>query len=293
MLAVRPPAAVVRVALTRSYWFLAQCEWIEVLGLIAPLLLLTAFKRSRHFAGVMPLVRATTTVGVTAIVISLCFARARLYSFGVAHLQPLRVFQVIYFALLLALGAWLGRFILRDAWWRWGVAVVLLGLPVLIPAWLVFPHSAHLEVPLHTADGNSPNRWVDAFRWVRRSTPTDALFALDADYISNPDEDAQCFRALARRSSLPDYSKDGGETAVNPELSEAWVQGVDAQQALSAESDAARQEKLGVLGVTWMVLKSNAATRQSCPYDNGTVKVCQLTSLQAVTPAIRDAAGSR
>ena len=282
-LAAQPTAAVVRVALTRSYWFLEQWEWFEVLGLVAPLLLLAAFRRSRHFASVMPLVRTTTAVGVTALVIALCFARARLHSFGVAHLQPLRVFQVIYFALLLALGAWLAHVVLRDVWWRWITAIFLLGMPVLIPAWLVFPHSAHLEFPRHTFREDGANRWVDAFQWVQRNTPSDALFALDADYISSPDEDAQCFRAIAHRSSLPDYSKDGGETAVNPELSEDWIRGVDAQQALSAESDAARQRMLGPLGVTWMVLKSNATTTETCPYDNGTVKVCQLASLRTAT----------
>ncbi len=277
-----PPPAVVRVGMTRSYWFMAQWEWFEVMGLAAPLLLLATFSWSRHFRSLMPLVRATTAVGVTSILISLCFARPHMRSFGVAHLQPLRVFQVIYFVLLLALGAWLARTVLQDVWWRWGVAILLLGFPVLVPAWRVFPNSAHVELPLHTADQTGSNRWVDAFRWIRRSTPTDALFALDADYISNPDEDAQCFRAIAGRSSLPDYSKDGGETAVNSELSEDWVRGVDAQQRLSTEDDAARHKALDTLGVTWMVLKSSAKTAEICPYDNGTVKVCQLEIVQAV-----------
>ncbi len=283
-LAAAPSAAVTRASLTRSYWFLSQWEWFEVLGLIAPLLLLEGFKRSRQAAGVRPLVRTATAVGLSATAVSLCFARARLHSFGVAHLQPLRTFQIIYFALLLTTGAWLARAVLRDVWWRWGMAILLLGLPILIPAWLVFPHSAHLEVPGGWA-GNSTNRWVEAFRWIRQGTPADALFALDANYISEPDEDAQSFRAIAGRSALPDYSKDGGETSVNPELSEEWVRGVDAQQALSAESDEARRRALAALGVTWMVLKSNAKTAEACPYDNGTVKVCKLTSMLAVTPA--------
>ena len=42
--------------------------------------------------------------------------------------------------------------------------------------------------------------------------------ALDAQYITKPGEDAQGFRAIAERSALPDYSKDGGVVTNKPEL---------------------------------------------------------------------------
>ena len=274
-----PSETVTRVALTRSYWFLAKWEWFEVIGLVAPLAILFAVMRSRRFVAFRPLARSTIFVGLSAVLVSLCFARTGLRSFAVAHLQPLRVFQVIYFALLLALGAWLARVLLRDIWWRWALAILVLSTPVMIPSWLVFPHSAHLELPLRRVDASGRNQWVAAFRWIRGNTPVDAFFAMDAMYISDPDEDAQSFRAIAERSALPDYSKDGGETAVNTMLSDAWARGVDVQQRLSTESDLTRSQTLGPLGVTWMVLHSTAETAFVCPYNNGTVKVCRLTPL--------------
>ena len=278
-----PSAAVARVSLTRSYWFLARWEWFEVLGLLAPLLILFIFLKSNRFGDYNAFARVMIVGGVAAIAISLCFARPGLLSFSVSHLQPLRVFQSIYFALFLGLGACLARFVLHDVWWRWGVAGVLLAAPVMIPAWLVFPYSAHIEWPRSASV--TPNKWVAAFLWIKDSTPSNALFALDANYISNPKEEAQSFRPIAERSSLPDFSKDGGESSVNPSLSNDWVRGVDAQTNLSSESDQARDRALRGLGVTWMVLESQAATAALCPYDNGTVKVCQFGTALSGTPS--------
>ncbi len=272
-----PSQTIARVALTRSYWFMAQWEWFEILGLVAPLAILSAIIRFPRFPSLRPLARASILIGITAVLISVCFARSGMASFAVAHLQPLRVFQLIYFALLLALGGWLARVVLHGVWSRWAVAILVLGTPVMIPAWLVFPHSPHIELPLRHTEGNRMNQWVAAFSWIRQNTPEDAFFALDANYISDPNEDAQSFRALAERSALPDYSKDGGETAVNSELSEAWARGVDAQQTLSTESDLSRHRNLDPLGVTWMVLHGDAMTTALCPYNNGTVKVCKLS----------------
>ncbi len=278
-----PSQAVTRVALTRSYWFLAQWEWFEILGLIAPLIILAIMLRSQRFQQFRPLARSAISVGAIAIAVSLAFARSSLHSFGVSHLQPLRVFQIIYFALLLALGACLARLVLRDVWWRWALAILILSAPLVFSARLVFAHSSHLELPAHRIIDADRNEWVAAFRWIRQNTPVDSFFALDANYISDPEEDAQSFRAISERSVLPDYSKDGGETAVNTELGEAWQRGVDAQRSLSTEDDLARHQALDPLGVNWMVLRSEAKTLSKCPYDNGTVKVCMLDDVRPRT----------
>ncbi len=122
------------------------------------------------------------------------------------------------------------------------------------------------------------NSWAQAFLWIRANTPKDALFALDADYINAPGEDAQCFRAIAERSALPDYSKDGGEASIAPRLSEAWVEGQITQRGLSAQwtTDTQRYAALRPLGVTWLVLQTGAATGLVCPYANSAVRVCRL-----------------
>jgi hypothetical protein len=150
----------------------------------------------------------------------------------------------------------------------------LLGGTMLGAERVSFANSNHLEMPRVAAR----NVWVQAFLWVRENTPKDALFALDADYINARGEDAQCFRAIAERSVLPDYSKDGGEASIAPELTEAWKAGQAAQQGLSAAAttDAERVARLAPLGVTWMVLQAGAETRLDCPYANAAVKVCRL-----------------
>ena len=113
--------------------------------------------------------------------------------------------------------------------------------------------------------------------WVRKNAPVDALFALDARYITEGHgEDAQCFRAIAERSALPDYSKDGGEASITPQLTEAWVAGTTAQSGLEQESDADRAAKVKSLGATWVVLERGADTAWVCPYANEGVKVCRI-----------------
>jgi hypothetical protein len=141
-----------------------------------------------------------------------------------------------------------------------------------------FPASEHLELPWLVQQ--NPNPWVRAFLWCRENTPPDALFALDAKYVNEDGEDAQTFRPIALRSALPDFSKDGGEAAITPSLATQWQQGADAQINLSTENDTTRDARLLPLGVTWMVLHASAATTHTCPYGNGTIKVCKLSSSQ-------------
>jgi hypothetical protein len=135
-----------------------------------------------------------------------------------------------------------------------------------------FPRSAHLELPWRQT-GNS---WQRAFEWISRNTPVDALFALDAHYVTQPGEDAQTFRAIAERSALADYSKDGGETSISPGLTAAWSIGQTAQTGLNSASDAQRVAKLRPLGVGWIVLPASATTAFACDFADDAVKVCRL-----------------
>lgn len=120
------------------------------------------------------------------------------------------------------------------------------------------------------------NQFEQAFVWISRNTPRDALFALDAQYISERGEDAQGFRAIAERSVLPDFSKDGGVVANEPELAATWLQGEVAQAELNTERDDQRIAKLRPLGVTWLMLEPDALTGFACEYANEAVKVCRL-----------------
>jgi hypothetical protein len=140
----------------------------------------------------------------------------------------------------------------------------------------VFPSSAHLELPWWTESGRNGNPWLDAFVWIRKNTAKGALVALDARYITEDGEDAQCFRAVAERSSLPDFSKDGGEAAITPSLADAWLDGQRAQGGLWRASDPERVERLRRRGVSWVVLPGGVRTEFRCPYSNRAVKVCAL-----------------
>jgi hypothetical protein len=286
-----------RVAATRSYWFLANWHWYELAGLAAPLAILGYFAwgygSRAHISEARcgapapasvwalscrrALAQMAVAAGATAVLIALLFAREGAATHLVARMQPLRAFQIVYLVMALELGANLGERVLRRNAWRWGPAILLLGGAMLAAERGAFPSSNHLELPGVAAR----NLWVQAFVWVRENTPKDALFALDADYINAVGEDAQCFRAAAERSALPDYSKDGGEASIAPELVRTWTKGQAAQQGLSqgsnaAQADAARIATLRPLGVEWVVMTADAATNFDCPYRNEAVRVCRV-----------------
>jgi hypothetical protein len=280
--------AYLSIASSRTYWFPALWRWYELAGLAAPLAILAilAWPRNNRPAparaaqpappqpSIRLLARMAVLTSATSWLVATLFARAQLAAHPIARIQPLREFQVVYLIMTLALGAKLGESLLRRNPWRWGAAALLLGTPMLLASRATFPNSPHIELPA----ASPQNPWQQAFLWVRTNTPKEALFALDPDYINAPGEDAQCFRAIAERSALPDYSKDGGEASIAPALTDAWTTGQTAQRNLNspATTDAARSAALRPLGVDWLVLNRTSPTRLECPYRNAAVQVCRL-----------------
>jgi hypothetical protein len=275
--AFAPPesAAYLRVAATRSYWFLSDWHWYEQFGLAAPLIILA-------FVGFAPsgkrdtprvaMARMAVVCGCVAVTIAALFARQGASTHMVARLQPLRIFQTVYVVMILVLGASLAEWGLQRRPMRWITAFVLLASMMLFVQRQTFPNSAHIELPWRAPQ----NQWEQAFIWIEKNTPKDALFALDAHYITSPGEDAQSFRAIAERSALPDYSKDGGKASIVPALTPEWIAGEAAQSGLSVASDTRRVAVLRPLGVTWVVLQQDAKTDFECDYANRAVKVCRL-----------------
>jgi hypothetical protein len=139
-----------------------------------------------------------------------------------------------------------------------------------------FPHSAHIEFPWTPA----ANEWEQGFVWIRNHTPKNAVFALDSDYITDAGEDAQNFRAIAERSALPDYAKDGGVASIAPDLSREWVAGEDVQQGLDRASDGQRKATLRASSAQWVVLSEGASTQFPCLYRNHAMKVCQVPDME-------------
>jgi len=279
----------VHVAMTRTYWFLSQWHWYEWVGLAAPLALLATMARcwrNAHPAR-LALARMSLAVGTAAVAVSLMFAHVNSATHLVARLQPLRSFQLIYVVMILFVGAELGRRVLRREAARWCATFAVLVALMVTAERRFFPASPHITFAHLPVGSVEENPWVRAFLWVRDRTPKGALVALDANYIETPGEDAQCFRAIAERSALPDYSKDGGEASITPALAEDWVAGVTAQTGLSTETDDARISALKPLGVDWLVLERKAFTGFDCVYANEAVKVCRMpwTLVSSRSPA--------
>lgn len=266
-----------RAAQTRSYWFINTWQWYEIFGGVAPLLVIyLVARRTTDQGNPLHLIsRAAVLAGALGGVIALLFARTSSVSYAVARLQPLRIFQFIYLLVVIVLGAYLGEKVLMRRAWRWAALIAVCGGGMFILQRQTYPHSAHLEL---TAS-RSANDWEQAFLWIRNNTPIDALFAIDARYIAAPGEDSQNFRAIAERSVLPDYSKDGGLAAIAPVLAPQWEIGVRAQQDLNTETDEVRAAKLSPFGVSWLVLSQDAKTEMQCSYSNRAVKVCRLNQL--------------
>jgi hypothetical protein len=291
-LAAPESSAYIQAALTRAYWFPAKWAWYELAGLVAPLAILgfATLPRDRclvqsHSTGepdipvpaLAALSRMAIVFGCTVILIAVLYARPESSTHLIARLQPLRAFQLVYIVMILTLGALLGQRVLCRGVGRWMAAVLLLGGSVFFAERAAFPSSRHIQ--LSGVDGANP--WIQSFAWVRAHTPKDALFALDPDYIHAPLEDGQCFRAIAQRSALPDFSKDGGEASIAPQLAESWQAGLRAQQNLNSESlrlyrNSTSASALRAIGVSWVILRAGARTDLNCPYSNTTAKVCRI-----------------
>jgi hypothetical protein len=275
-----------RVVLTRDYWFLSQWHWYELIGLIAPMLILSAIAmrwRNQRDAARLGLARMAVVAGLTAIVVAVAFARTGMATHLVARMQPLRIFQTVYVVMILALGAALGERVLRRQTMRWLLVFSALSAVMVTAERRTFPASKHLELPRAVAwvaawgsPADSGNPYERAFAWIGSNTPRDAVFAMDAQYITRAGEDAQSFRAIAERSVLPDFSKDGGVVTNKPELAAAWLQGQIVQKELSARPDAERIAVLRPLGVGWVLMERQALTGFVCGYSNEAVKVCRL-----------------
>lgn len=282
---VEETPAYIAAALTRTYFYLSEWQWYEIVGILAPPAMMVAYAVWRNRRPMPPHVRSRVALcwamvlfGGTAILVSLLFSHPLSHSHLVARLQPLRAFHIIYLVFFLLLGGLMGQYWLNKFVWRWFALFGAVAAIMFLAQRAIYPASPHIEAPW-TRDGNgsrSSNPWTEAFLWVRANTPVDAVFALDANYITGPGEDAQGFRAEAERSSLADYSKDGGASAIFPQLAPAWMAQHTADNRLSSATDQQRVERLAPFGVTWIILRKSAQTGFDCPYANAEIRACRL-----------------
>lgn len=268
----RAPAGWDEAMRTRSHYFLMRWHWYELVGLVAPLLLLWWFgevgKRAgwRHLAHLcrrLVAFAAFSTLG--ALVVSTPqFVR-------LAPFQPMRSLHILYLLFFLFLGGMLGHFLLRGKPLRWLMLFLPLAAGMFYAQRQEWPGSAHLEWP--GAAPRSP--WLQSFLWIRDHTPQDALFALDPWYLRRPGVDYHGFRALAERSSLADRVKDPGVSALFPPLADRWLEQARAQDGWR-DFDALDFHLLKhKYGVTWVVVE-RPVHDLNCPYRNESVQVCRI-----------------
>jgi hypothetical protein len=276
-------------AATRGFYFLLRWEWYEWLGVFAPLILLYVlfrFLRTRREeadnGSALPLLVSSLlyygvfqTAAGLLIMLPSSFERLRPF-------EPMRYLHLLYLLFFLIAGGLLGRYVLDRKIYRWLLLFVPLGAGMFYAQRQMYPASAHLELP-----GIAPrNAWLQAFAWIRQNTPVDSLFALDPHYVTLPGEDYHGFRALAERSVLADYEKDGGMAARVPRLAPRWLQEVTAQTGWQNFQAADFQRLKRDFGVSWVVLLRPAASSianenlpelgMTCPYQNAQLQVCRL-----------------
>jgi len=271
-----PPAAYHEVALRQPYFFIQNWQWYEQLGLIGPVLLFWWFARMARRRGMenlelvsramIPFILLAT---MAAVVLSF---PARFEA--LARLEPLRCLALGYMLLIVIGGGWLGEHLLRARLWRWLVLFVPLSLGMYLAQRELFPASAHIEWPW----AQPRNPWAQAFDWIRGNTPSEALLALNPDYMNLPGEDETGFRARGQRSRLADAVKDKGAASMFPPLSTKWLEQMNDQknweQFRKEDFERLRQK----YGVSWVVVEQPGPAGLECPYQNSAVRVCRLTA---------------
>ena len=268
-------------ASTRSFYFLSRWEWYEWLGVFAPLVLLYVLqrfvkRRKMDDSALLPVVSSLLYYGVfqtaVGLLIMLPPRLERLRPF-----EPMRYLHLLYLLFFLLAGGLIGSYILDRKIYRWLLFFLPLSAGMFYAQRQMLPATAHVEWP-----GATPqSQWLQAFSWIRQNTPVDSLFALDPHYVTLPGEDYHGFRALAERSVLADFDKDGGMAARVPRLAPRWLKEVTAQTGWQNFQPSDFQRLKQDFGVTWVILSTAAPSNQdeqvmTCPYRNRQVAVCRL-----------------
>ena len=257
-----------------AYFYIQDWKWYEWLGIFGPLALLWWFGRMARAQQRIELARACRAFlvyGAIYFFVALAVDLPARFE-SLARLQPLRSLHLLYMFLFVCVGGFLGEYVLKDRAWRWLALFVTLSAGMFAAQRSLFPASAHVEWPGRAA--RSP--WTQAFYWIRENTPSQAVFALDPDYMRLDGEDVIGFRCLAQRSRLADSVKDGGVVSMFPPVAEKWWEQVQAQtpwKNFQAADFGRLREKYGV---GWVVVQQPGVPGLECAYQNAAVRVCQL-----------------
>ena len=259
---------------SRTYFFISQWRWYEWIGALAPIATLWLFSRV-NFRAVTPAFHqsaaAMVMLGVGSTLAAVLLATVpRLENY--TRLQPMRSFHLIYLVFFLMLGGLGGEYLLRTSILRWTALFFPLGVSLWAVQHAAFPSSAHIELP----GAASENPWTEAFLWIRRNTPKDAIFALDPRYLVLRDEDMHGFRAIAERSQMADEIKDSGVVSLFPYLADSWHTQVKALAGWNDFRFTDYRRLAHEFGVGWVVIRREPVAGLSCPYQRGGISVCHI-----------------
>jgi len=279
-----PVSNAYRQALERHpYFFLMRWQWYEWLGAVGPFLILWLFARKAQrnkLQDLQALCSATLMFGVlffiAALVLTVPASLARF-----VELQPMRSLHLVYLILCVISGGFLAERILRDKIWRWVVLFAPLCMGMFYAQRELYPATGQIEWP----GANSKNQWVQAFRWIRDNTPTEAYFALDPDHMRLPGEDQHGFRAIAERPRLADLVKDSGSVTMFPALAQIWREQTTSVQNWKSFTKADFERLRRTYAVSWLVLQAPGVPGLDCPYQNTAVVVCRLDRPSGLAPA--------
>ena len=273
-LAPAPSPAYHEAAKRHAYHYIQNWQWYELLGIVAPLLLFWWFgqmARKRQWYMVERVSRVFIVYGLIYLIEAVVFDLPARFE-ALARLQPLRSLHFEYIVMFVMMGGILGEYVLQNHLWRWLLLFVPLTVGMFLAQRALFPASTHLEVPGRA----SKNPWAQAFAWIRRNTPVDAVFALNPYTMDVAGEDEVGFRGLAERSRLADGVKDNGVVSMFPPLAEEWWAQVEDQTPWEkfGAADFARLKRK--YGVSWVVVQRPQGAGLDCAYQNATVRVCRI-----------------
>ena len=261
-------------AMLHGFHYIQLWHWYEQVGILAPLVLFWWFSRiaqARKWRELYLVCRTLFFYDLAYFLAALVVDLPPRFE-SLARLQPLRSLHLLYVVMFLIIGGFAGEYLLKKQAWRWIVFFVPLALGMFIAQRSLFPASAHIEWP-----GSAPrNPWAQAFDWIRQNTPTEAVFALDPDYMHITGEDEIGFRCLAQRSRLADSGKDSGAVSMFPPLAEEWWTQVQAQTPWKSFGLADFSRLKEKYGISWVVVQQPGIAGLECAYRNNAVRVCRL-----------------
>jgi hypothetical protein len=259
----------------RSYFFLSTWTWYHWLGMLAPLAFLLWFARGRIHKTSPAFSRISLALipfGFVSIAAAALISSSHQFDMF-ARLQPLRSFHLITLVFILFLAGVTGEYVADKRIGLVPALCLLLAAGMFFVERATYPHSPHIELPGATS---SSNDWVNALLWIRRNTPSDAVFAVDSRYFLVPGVDVHGFRAISGRSALADYFKDSGAVSIFPALAPEWKRMSDATHGLNMFAAPDFERLAREYPVSWTLIHGVAPTGMKCPYQQRGYAICEI-----------------